>query len=92
MENTVTANSTDAEIMDVFDSLRRQACGEAIGSADQTPEMAAVEEGWTIIRSICQGTNCPGIPVLVRDGRSDLWVVNDIEGPWAIQIASADPS
>lgn len=83
----LTTESTDAELMEAFESLRRQACGEGIGSKDQTPAQAVESEGWTRIRTIYQATNCPGTPVLAQDPADGLWVVDDIYGPWAIQVA-----
>ncbi len=86
MENTLTTQSTHTELLAEFESLRRQACGEAIGEADQTPAEAAEAEGWTVIRAIYNSTNVPGTPVLAQDSRGSLYVVNDLDGPWAIQV------
>jgi hypothetical protein len=86
MANTITIGSTDSEIMAEFESLRRQACGWEIGQKDQTPRDAAESEGWTVIRAIYTGTNVPGTPVLAQDIAENLFVVNDLDGPWAIQV------
>jgi hypothetical protein len=85
---TITKQSTDTEIMAAYESLREQACGEAIGrSSDMTPaEAVEAEPGWTLLRAIHSGTNCPGTPVLARDAAGRLWVVNDLDGPWAIMV------
>lgn len=89
MENTqqLTADNSDTELMDRFESLRRQACGEPIGDQEQTPTEAVGYEGWMLIRALHQGTNSPGTPVLAQDAAGRLWIVNDLDGPWAIQIA-----
>jgi hypothetical protein len=64
----LTQHSSDQELMAEFDSLRAQACGEEIGSADQTPAEAVEEEtGWSLIRAIHGGTNSR---IWVRRSRS----------------------
>lgn len=85
--NTVTAQSTDLELMDAYESFRRQACGEAIGEVKQTPADAVTSEGWEVLRTIYAGTNQPGTPVLAKDAADRLWIVNDLDGPWAIQVS-----
>ena len=40
----------------------------------------------TVIRAIYAGTNHPGTPVLATDAAGRLWVVNDENGPWAIEL------
>jgi hypothetical protein len=91
MENQVEVNaqSTGADLMAAYETHRRNANGEAIGAANDTPAEAVEREGWTVLRAICGGTNCPGTPVLAQDEAERLWVVNDVEGPWAIQVAEA---
>jgi hypothetical protein len=90
MTQTINIHSSDVDLMETYDSLRAQACGEAIGSADMTPaEAVAAEPCWTAVRAIHGGTNCPGTPVLARDAADRLWVVNDLDGPWAIMVADA---
>lgn len=83
---TITKSSSDVDVMAEFESLRAQACGEGIGERDQTPQEAAEAEGWTMLRSIKEGTNVPGTPVLAEDARGRLWLVNDLDGPWAIML------
>jgi hypothetical protein len=80
----IDGNSSDLELMTRFHSLRQQACGEEIGSSDQTPAEAVASEGWTLVRHIYRGTNCPGTPVLAEDAAGRLWVVADLDGPWGI--------
>jgi hypothetical protein len=89
MENVLTIDSTDSEIMAEFESLRAQACGWEIGEKDQTPREAAEAEGWTVVRVIYASTNVPGTPVLAQDLAENLFVVNDLDGPWAIEVAEA---
>lgn len=83
----LTIHSADAELMERFESLRRQACGEGIGLEGQTPAEAVAQESWTLIRTIYSGTNQPGTPVLAEDAAGHLCVVNDLDGPWAIEVA-----
>ena len=87
MTNEITINSTDAELMAAYETHRRNANGEAIGHEKDTPTEAVEREGWTVLRTIYGGTNHPGSPVLANDAAGRLWVVNDIDGPWAIQLA-----
>lgn len=87
MTQTITINSTDEELMERFESERRMANGEVIGADDQTPAEAVESEGWTLIRAIHSGTNIPGTPVFAKGPDDRLWVVNDLDGPWAIQVS-----
>lgn len=75
--------STENEAMQMFEDLRRQACGEAIGSDTQSPYEAAEAEGWEVLREWHERR------VLAQDGAGNLWVVCDIYGPWAIRIQEA---
>lgn len=86
----ITTTSSDTELMKEFDSLRAQACGEAIGERDQKPAEAVAAEGWKEIRRIYSGTNVPGQPVFAEDLRGRLYVVADLDGPWAIQVAEGE--
>jgi hypothetical protein len=83
----IDRNTSDLELMGRFHSLRQQACGEEIGSSDQTPAEAVASEGWTLVRRIIRGTNYPGTPVLAEDAAGRLWVVDDLDGPWGIIVA-----
>lgn len=85
-----TIANSDFELMREFESLRRQACGAPIGEEDQTPAEAAEAEGLTVIRAIHGGTNVPRTPVLAKDPRGSLYVVNDLDGPWCIQISEKE--
>lgn len=94
MTQTITINSTDEELMAEFESLREQACGEQIGEPSDTPAGAVARAsetnevvGMEVIRAIHSGTNVPGTPVFARDLADRLWVVNDLDGPWAIQVS-----
>jgi len=83
----LTANSTDdIELMDAFRDGNNEGDGEEIGETSDTPEQAAVREDWTVIRHIWEGTNCPGSPVLADDGAGALYVVCDVNGPWAVRV------
>lgn len=86
-ENTITIHSTDEDLMEVYEAHRRNANGEAAGNEADSPAEAAEREGWTVIRTIVSGTNHPGCPVLAQDSADRLWVINDLDGPWAIQVA-----
>lgn len=86
-EVPMTVETSDIDLMARFESERRVANGEPIGETDQTPAEAVAAEGWTLIRTIAGGTYCPGTPVLAQDGAGRLWVVNDLDGPWAILVA-----
>ena len=87
---TLTINSTDEELMEAYEAQRRMANGEAIGDEKQTPtEAVESERGWNIVRTIYGATNQPGTPVLATDPAGNLWVVNDLDGPWAILVAEA---
>ena len=87
---TVGTDSTDEELMACYESNRRNGNGEAIGEVSQSPSEAVKSEGWTLVRAILKGTNCPGTPVLAKDAADRIWVVNDLDGPWAIQVAEND--
>ena len=87
---TVGTDSTDEELMACYESNRRNGNGEAIGEVGQSPSEAVKSEGWTLVRAILKGTNCPGTPVLAKDAADRIWVVNDLDGPWAIQVAEND--
>lgn len=85
--NEITINSTDKDLMAAYEAHRRNGNGEAAGKDSDTCAEAAEREGWTVIRHIYAGTKQPGKPVLAQAPLGDLWVVNDLDGPWAIQIA-----
>lgn len=87
MEHIISTSSGDAELMEAYEVHRRNGNGDGIGIDSDTPTEAAEREGWTVIRSIYDATNQPGVPVLAEDAGGYLWVVNDIHGPWAIQVA-----
>lgn len=93
-ENEITINSTDEELMAAYETARRNANGEAIGVETDTPAEAVARAretneiiGMTVIRTIYSDTNQPGTPVFATDTAERLWVVNDLAGPWAIQLA-----
>lgn len=73
---------TEQEAMQMFESLRQQACGEAIGKDSDSPLEAAEREGWEVLREWSKDH------VLAANGAGELWVVCDIYGPWAIQITN----
>ena len=83
---TLTDIPSDIELMQRYEALRRQACGVPIGDPKHDPAGACQFEGWKIVRRIESGTNCPGTPVVALDDRERVWVVNDLDGPWAIRI------
>lgn len=85
--DAITINSTDEELMAAYETHRRNGNGEQAGKDDDTCAEAAEREGWTIMRHIYAGTNQPGTPVLAQTLLGDLWVVNDLDGPWAIQVS-----
>ncbi len=86
---------SDAELMERYKAEQEKGNGEAIGEPHHTPREACEAEEWRIIRAIHAGTNVPGTPVLavheveLQGGGSlieGVWVVNDVNGPWAIQV------
>jgi hypothetical protein len=88
MENNtaLTVDSTDEELMEAYELHRRNANGQAVGEITDTCEQAAQREEWEVIRHIYGGTNQPGKPVLARSISGDLWVINDLDGPWGILV------
>jgi hypothetical protein len=91
----ITKESSDTELMAAFDALRSQACGDTLGDLSDSPREAVERAnetgevlGMTVIRTIYAGTNCPGTPVFATDAAHRLWVVNDLDGPWAIEVTA----
>jgi len=98
MNNTVkrytneelTDASSDQDFMREYNACVQNACGESVGSTDQTPAEAVASEGWEIIRTIHAGTNQPGTPVLAKDLRGRVWLVNDDNGPWGVLLSDSE--
>lgn len=89
----VDIHSTDEELMAAFEIHRANGNGEPIGNEADTPARAVIRAsesgeviGMTVVRAIYAGTNHPGTPVLATDIAERLWIVNDLNGPWAIQV------
>lgn len=80
----ITIHSTDEELMQEFESNRRQGNGEQAGRDTDTSARAARREGWKVIREIPTHHNPSKCNVLAQDAAGGLWI---IEGQWAIQVA-----
>jgi hypothetical protein len=78
--------STDLELMAAYRAGNDAGDGEVCGEENDSPREAAEREDWTVIRSIYEGTNEPGTPVLADDGAGALYVVCDVNGPWAVRV------
>jgi hypothetical protein len=89
MNETLTINSSDEELLEAFGTHRRNANGETVGRDGDTLEEAVAHEGWAFIRMLTDGTTGWGEACLAEDGADRLWVVCDIYGPWAILVADA---
>ncbi len=66
------ANSTNQELMDAFEAGNNAGEGFGAGEEKDTPSEAADREEYVTLRSIWDGTNCPGEPVFCEDGRKSL--------------------
>jgi hypothetical protein len=86
MENTLTRQSTDIELMTAYENLNAEGCGEAVGNDKDSPAEAAAAAGMQVIRRIYAGTNCPGNPCLAEDNLGGLWIIDDLNGPWAVEV------
>jgi hypothetical protein len=86
MKNIITVDSTDVELIQAYHVGNDAGYGVACGYENHSPRDAAEWEGWTVIRSIYGGTNEPGIPVLATDSAGRLYVVCNVNGPWAVMV------
>lgn len=87
---------SDSELLALYDQRRRNADGETCGNdqegmiASEQGVYGAVEaEGWDLVRNIDDRSDIDTL--LVRDGDT-LYIVSDVNGPWAIQLTFADGS
>ena len=86
---------SDADLKALYDQRRRNADGEAIGSdpagmpSKQSVADAVQAEGWEVVRDI---SDRPDVATLLTRDGDTLYIVSDVEGPWAIQLTYADGS
>lgn len=82
---------SNAELMELYHC--RNGDGESAGSdpggnpSEQSVTDAVAAEGWDVVRDI---SDRPDVETLLaRDGDA-LYIVSDVNGPWAIQLTFAD--
>lgn len=95
MTTTEYIEMSNSDLKALYDQRRRNADGEAAGSepagipGKQSVADAVESEGWDVVRDI---SDRPDVDTLLaRDGDA-LYIVSDVEGPWAIQLTYTDGS
>ena len=78
MGNTVSPAElmNDAELLAAYADRLREGKGYQIGVPDNAPSAGAKARGWTVLRHLVTGAHSPGVPVLARDEKGLLWVID----------------
>ena len=85
----------NSDLLALYDERRRNADGEAAGSdpagmpSKQSVADAVAAEGWDVVRDL---SNRPDVDTLLARDGDTLYIVSDVEGPWAIRLTYADGS
>lgn len=95
MTTTEYIEMSNSDLLALYDTRRRDADGEAAGSAPAGMESkesvsdAVAHEGWDVVRDL---SDRPDVETLLARDGDTLYIVSDVHGPWAIQLTFADGS
>lgn len=88
----MTLDNTDAELLAAYEVGNNAGNGIGIGEGDEENLTDAIAvEKWTYVRMLTDCSTGWGEAVLAKDEDDDLFVICNINGPWAVQVDAAEP-